>query len=265
MKRLSLKKGTESAKGLDRRTGKAVWTLASLSVVAAVLMLGQTARAQSTIFNIPTTDTVAPKKGYLEFDYFGQAPKADGVDRVNIYVPRGITGVTKNIEAGANIGITHSGSGNLAYFQPNAKWRFFSTDSGWATAIGGILYTPLNYRDNNPTYGLLYANVSKKMKGAYGPRFTVGPYGVVGGDTLFSGLIKAGAIVGYEQPVYKRLSFVADWYSGKNAFGYFTPGISIAVPGNGLFNAGYSIGNDSYKGSNANHNRFVFLYYGITF
>ena len=61
-----------------------------------------------------------------------------------------------------------------------------------------------------------------------------------------------------------RISIVADWISGKNAFGYFTPGVSVTLPGNGLFNAGYSIGNDSYDG-NATHNRLLFLYYGITF
>jgi hypothetical protein len=32
-----------------------------------------------------------------------------------------------------------------------------------------------------------------------------------------------------------------------------------------LFNAGYSIGNDSWRDSNATKNRYLFLYYGITF
>jgi hypothetical protein len=72
-------------------------------------------------------------------------------------------------------------------------------------------------------------------------------------------------ILGYEQPLSKKISFVADWYSGKNYYGYFTPGLSITLPGNGLFNAGYSIGNDSWANSNATKNRYVFLYYGITF
>ena len=58
---------------------------------------------------------------------------------------------------------------------------------------------------------------------------------------------------------------MADWYSGKNYYGYFTPGISISLPKSGLFNAGYSIGNDSWANSNATKNRYVFLYYGVTF
>jgi len=62
-------------------------------------------------------------------------------------------------------------------------------------------------------------------------------------------------------PDQGKISFVADWLSGKNGFGYFTPGISITLPHSGLFNAGYSLGNDSYDG---NKNRALFLYYGIT-
>jgi hypothetical protein len=54
-------------------------------------------------------------------------------------------------------------------------------------------------------------------------------------------------------------TFVADWLSGKNRFGYLTPGISITVTNSSTFYAGYSIGNFGRK------NNALFLYYGITF
>jgi hypothetical protein len=98
-------------------------------------------------------------------------------------------------------------------------------------------------------------------RGMYGLRFHGGVYGVVNGGDLFVGP-RVGAIVGYEEAIQSKISMVADWFSGKNFFGYFTPGGSLALPKNSVFNAGYSIGNDSYHG---NDNRFVFLYYGITF
>jgi hypothetical protein len=79
-----------------------------------------------------------------------------------------------------------------------------------------------------------------------------------------SALVPRGYSLGYEQPIHPKASIVADWFSGKNGFGYFTPGISITL-GNGLFNVGYSIGNDSWANSNATKNRYLFLYYGITF
>ena len=70
---------------------------------------------------------------------------------------------------------------------------------------------------------------------------------------------EGGAIVGYEQPLHPKVSFVMDWFSGKNRFGYVTPGFSFAVTKTSSFYAGYSIGNFGRK------NNALFLYYGITF
>jgi hypothetical protein len=61
------------------------------------------------------------------------------------------------------------------------------------------------------------------------------------GPISFSGP-RAGVLLGYEQPIHAKASIVADWFSGKNALGYFTPGISITLPGSGLLNVGYSLG-----------------------
>jgi len=99
--------------------------------------------------------------------------------------------------------------------------------------------------------------------GDYGPRITFDPYGIVGASQSYFGT-RAGAIVGYEQPIHAKASIVADWFSGVSGFGYFTPGISITLPRNGLLNVGYSIGNDSWGVPNRN-NRFLFIYYGVTF
>ena len=107
------------------------------------------------------------------------------------------------------------------------------------------------------TFGLLYTVVSKKVKGSYGPRVTGGGYGLVGrADGQGS---EGGAILGYEQPLHSKVSFVADWLSGKNRFGYVTPGFSVALPRSSALYAGYSIGNVGRK------NNALFVYYGITF
>jgi hypothetical protein len=77
----------------------------------------------------------------------------------------------------------------------------------------------------------------------------------------------AGVLLGLEQPIAGKVSFVADWFSGKNFWGYFTPGISATLPHNGLLNIGYSIGNNAYNDDPGNdtHNKALFVYYGITF
>jgi hypothetical protein len=236
-----------------------------LGLVVALLfaLSGPAAMAQSTIFNIPTTDAVAKGKVYAEFDYFGQMPIAEGASRYHILMPRVVAGLGGNVEAGANFNFTHTSGSTQSFFQPNIKWKFASNDDkGVAAAAGGILYTAMNKRESNRDFGLIYANFSKKVKtGNYGPRFTAGPYGTVG---PLAGP-NAGVILGYEQPIHAKASIVADWFSGKNYFGYFTPGMSFTLPANGLLNIGYSIGNDSWADSNATKNRYLFLYYGVTF
>ncbi len=248
--------------------------IGSLAFISA--LFGGQAMAQSTIFNIPTTDTASKGKVYAEFDLMMQAPSPE-ISRTYMYNPRVVVGAPGNLEFGVNFPIYNTkASGDSAtsvYFQPNAKWKLYSNeDAGIAVALGGLLNTPLNNRSGQDSWGLVYGLISKKIKaGSYSPRFHAGPYGIVSanqnpgeGPVSFLGP-RAGVILGYEQPVHRTISVVADWFSGKNGYGYFTPGISITLPRSGLLNAGYSIGNDSWDSSNATMNRYFFVYYGITF
>ena len=261
---------------LVRRSFGVVRAAVTASVPTVLLLLlfvlvSQTARAQSTIFNIPSTDTVAKGKGYFEFDYLPQAPGPDSGASTQIFNPRVVIGL-KNAEFGVNVPIYHNGDTDptsLSYLQPNLKVKFYNDDAkGVAAAAGIISNFPLNRTADQLPFALLYGNVSKKV-GKAGPRFTIGPYGVIAkqddpNKVTFAGT-RGGVMLGYEQPIAGRLSFVADWFSGENSVGYFTPGISISLPHNGLFNAGYSIGNDSWADSNATKNRYAFFYYGVTF
>ena len=236
------------------------------------VLVSQTARAQSTLFNIPSTDTVEKGKGYLELDYLPQAPGPDSGASTQIFNPRIVIGASKNVEFGVNVPIYHNGDSDptsLSYIQPNLKVKFYNDDAKGVAATAGIITNfPLNSTASQLPFALVYGNFSKKV-GKAGPRFTIGPYGVIAkqddpNKVTFAGT-RGGVLLGYEQPVSGRLSFVADWFSGKNSVGYFTPGVSITLPHNGLLNAGYSIGNDSWADSNATKNRYFFFYYGITF
>jgi hypothetical protein len=255
---------------------KNVRVLSGLFVALLLIVTAQTAMAQSTIFNIPTTDTVSKGKGYFEFDFLAQAP-GTGSTRWYTYNPRLIVGLSDKVEAGVNFPTTNysgtSSPNTFGYIQPNLKLKYYANDDAGLALAAGILWnTPLNQRKGQDSWGLLYTNVSKKVKsGNYGPRFHAGPYGVVSanqkpdeGPISFSGP-RAGVLLGYEQPIHAKASIVADWFSGKNALGYFTPGISITLPGSGLLNIGYSLGNNSWESSNAAKNRAFFAYYGVTF
>lgn len=226
-------------------------------VIALTTAFATAALAQSTIFNIPSTDVVAKKKTYLEFDFISHLESHDD-GGFQTYVPRVVVGLGKGVEVGLNVAATNSAAPTVVYAQPNIKWQFYAKeDSGTAVTVGAIAYTPLRNRDANDSFGFFYGNASKKIKGDYGPRFTVGGYGLAGYDA--AGLDKGGAMVGYEQPIAKKASFVADWFSGENGFGYVTPGFSFTLPKNSLLNIGYSVGNKGKK------NNALFIYYGITF
>jgi hypothetical protein len=221
------------------------------------------AAAQSTIFNIPTTDTVAPHKGYFEIDYLPQTPGPDGGDSFQIYTPRVIFGLP-SAEAGLNVANTRIGGETFTLFQPNAKYKFYADDAkGLAAAAGLIGYFA---SDDLDSFGQIYGNVSKKVMS--GARITAGLWSSLSYfDAVHDGNT-AGVLLGYEQPLAGRVSFVADWFSGKNFWGYLTPGISVALPRSGLLNIGYSIGNNSYNDDapgNDTHNKALFVYYGITF
>jgi hypothetical protein len=242
-------------------------------VAFASLLAAKSASAQSTIFNIPSTDVVDKGKGYFEFDSLPQAPTA-AAGSIVVSNPRVITGLPHDVEVGVNFPIYHVSDvspSNFAYAQPNVKWKFAKNDDmGLAAAAGVVGNIPMNNTDGQLSWAYVYGNFSKKVKsGNYGPRFTIGPYGVIAkeDDPVKVGFVgtRGGVMLGYEQPLSGKVSFVADWFSGKNTVGYFTPGISITLPHNGLFNAGYSFGNDSWENSNATKNRYVFVYYGITF
>ena len=249
----------------NRRSGSSgISTLVIGLTLGASLVATRPAAAQSTIFNIPTTDTVAPKKGYFEFDYLPQLPAPDE-GQFQVFTPRIVVGITPKIEAGANFGNVHyaDDGGTDASIQPNVKYKFYANDDkGLAASAGVVAVFPMNHRDDLDDFALVYGNVSKKLKS--GARFTAGPYGLIAKKDSVG--TRGGVLLGYEQPVVGTMSFVADWFSSKNFFGYFTPGISVVLPHNGLLNIGYSIGNDSFEdGAEDYRNRALFVYYGITF
>jgi hypothetical protein len=228
------------------------------ATILLVALPKASAVAQSTLFNVPSTDVVAKKKVYLEFDFISHLTSHTN-GGFQIYAPRAVFGVAKGVEAGVNVSVVDALAPNQpVYISPNVKWQFYSNEkTGVAVAAGGLLYTPIAHRAGADTYGFVYSVVSKKVKSDYGPRLTGGGYALPG---LADGLgTKGGAIVGYEQPLAKKVTFVADWFSGKNAFGYVTPGFSFTLPKSSLLNVGYSIGNHG-RGNNA-----LFVYYGITF
>jgi len=244
--------------------------------VVLLALCARPAMSQTTIFTVPTTDTVAKGDVYLEVDYLPQNPNSHGVDKLDVLIPRVVFGLGGNMEVGANVPIerytfrsiplvnrpTSEAVRTDTLFEPNMKWKFVSSANlGLAASVGGKLTVPVRVNAVDDMHGLVYSNISKTvLAGAYSPRLTIGPYTVIQGRSYWEGT-KSGAIVGLEQPIHPRASLVADWFSGKNELGAFTPGVSFALPASSSLKVGYRFGNDSYGSDKSN--RYPYVSYGF--
>ncbi len=216
------------------------------------------ASAQLTIFNVPSTDILPEKKFYVEGDFIAKFEKFDK-GGFQTYGYRVVYGVRKNLEVGSNFYFTRNGTRpSPKEFQPNVKFRAYNSEKyGVAVTTGAIGFIPLDKSAGNRTFAMLYSNVSKTVNATNGTRLTGGFYNMVGAQRDFG--TKRGAILGIEQPIKGRLSFLADWYSGNNRLGYSAAGLNYAFKKNQFILVGYNFGNFG-----AGNNAFS-AFYGVTF
>jgi hypothetical protein len=228
-------------------------------VCAAILFLRGAVVAQSSLLNVPSTDVVATKQVYVEMDFITNYAWQRDDARFANYLPRAVVGVGKNVEVGANVSYTHvPGGGEPIELQPNAKWQFYSNkEKGVAASVGCIWFIPVTRRTDTDTFGQCYSVASKQFSGKYGPRLTGGAYTLIGASKDQG--TKTGAVVAWEQPLTKRLSFIVDWQSGYNRLGYLSPGLNLNLPHNASLSGGYAIANRGHQ------NNGLFVYYGLQF
>lgn len=227
-------------------------------MLAIVCCSSQTTPAQSSLFNTPTTDVMTAGGTYLEADFDSHLTgyERGGYQSYGVYA---LHGVSKRMEVGLNAYYTKAGGETLPIeLQPNAKWQMYSSeDNGIAVASGVILYVPINHRAGSDTFGSVYATVSKKVNVLRGARFTTGGYTLIGRDAGTGS--KSGLTFGYEQPLHRKLSFIVDWKTGKNRFGYAAAGLGITTSKRTLLYTAYYFGNEG-RGNNS-----FGIYYGISF
>jgi hypothetical protein len=229
-------------------------TRSLLLLLLCLSISAEYARAQSTVVNTPSTDIVSKKDVYLEFDYISNYSH-HYKGGFQTYVPRAVVGVGKGVEVGANVSYTDGfGVNQPVEIQPNIKWRFYESEAnGMAATVGCIGYVPVTHRTGSDTFAMCYSVVSKRLKGNYGPRFTGGGYALLHrADGAGS---KGGGIAAYEQPIASRASFVVDWFTGHNRFGYVTPGFMFIPTSRSTLFTGYSIGNQGRR-----NNAFMAFY-----
>ena len=213
--------------------------------------------AQSTGLNIPSTDVLARREGYIEADFIAHLSSYES-GGYQLYGPRIVYGLGKGTEIGLNAFYTHAKPAEPVELQPNFKWKFFEhQETGLAAATGVLSFIPVTQRSSCTLRAQSYAVVSMSFKGDFGPRFTAGGYGLIG--SVEEGTTKQGVLLGYDQPISKKLTFLVDWSSGNNDFGYVGVGFGIILPRNSYLYAGYNIGNQG-RGNNS-----IGVYYGVSF
>ena len=230
-----------------------------VTVVVLVLFCGalSQANAQQTIFNVPSTDVLDKGKVYAELDASLKPTDGAVVPKFSSFVPRVVVGAGGRVEVGLNITGNIQPGPDSTTLVPTIKWKPYQGEkNGWAFVVGDDLFIPVRNRAYNAG-NYVYAEMSKTFKS--GTRVTFGGYDFTA--NVVSAANRAGGQFGLEQPLTKKVSFAADWLTGKHGAGYFTPGIVFKVGPKVTGYAGYSIGN--INASNGNH--FFLLEVGYNF
>ena len=230
---------------------RAVW-LASF-----LLSVSLYSPAQTTIFNIPTADTQSRGSVSVEVDFIAK-PVAYRNGGYQTYGYRVAYGLNNKTELGSNFYYTWDGTNSTGQAEFSLKRNIYSNERrGVKVSVGTVVFVPLRNTTGDRVSFLTYTNASKTIEPLNGMTVTGGLYHVSRGSKTFG--TRTGALIGVVQPVKNRFSFVADWFSGNNRFGYASAGVNYAITKRQFLLAGYSFGN-SGRGNNA-----FAAYYGYTF
>ena len=217
----------------------------TIAIVLTVLC-ASAATAQQTIFNVPSSDVLDKGKVYVELDASFRFNNTRSLDKFSSFVPRAVVGAGGNVEVGVNINGNVNPGIDRTTITPTAKWRIYNgKDNGVQVVVGDNLFLPVR----NKLYNVgneAYAQVSKTFKS--NTRVTGGGYYFT--KNVVASAARLGGQFAIEQTVNKYLNVNADYYTGRNAAGYFTPGIAFKPSKRITGYIGYSIGNDRPRTNN---------------
>lgn len=247
--------GPAAVRGRHARSGAAVAVIMLMLLCGA----GSKARAQQTIFNVPSTDVLDRGKVYVELDASLKPDDSETVPRFSSFVPRVVAGAGHRVEVGLNVTGNVQPGPDSTTLVPTVKYKFYDGgDNGFAVAGGDHLFIPVRNRAYDAG-NYVYLEFSKTFKKS-GTRLTAGGYHF-SDNVVAANAQRAGGQFGFEQPVSKTVTLAADWFTGRHSAGYFTPGVIFKVGKKTTGYAAYSIGNqDATRG-----NHFFLLELGYNF
>ena len=212
-----------------------------LTTFIIVGISSQMAKAQQTVFNVPSAD-VTPKGSIFlqqESQFRGWEPNAfwAGTEYTALGIGKNteLTMTLFNVSAPKTGNIVLGTGFKSAIPIPKLKDKYPNRE--YKIIIGDEVLTSLQGNGmGNWSFVTLSGRLPKlntRLTGGY----SYGTKDIFGKDT--------GCFIGaIEQPVTKKFSIIADWYSGKEHFaGFLIPGISYSFPKNVNIYAGYQIPN----------------------
>jgi hypothetical protein len=210
------------------------------------LLVGIESHGQQTIFNVPTADVLDRGKVYGEIDAAFKLDREDLYGRFSSFVPRVVAGAGGNVEVGVNVTGNVQPEADSTTIVPTVKWKFYENeDAGVALFAGTNFYIPVRNRAYKfGTYS--YAAVAKTFNKT---RLTAG--GFVASRNVFAPkAVRGGGQFGVEQTLNEKVTIAADWFTGRHANGYFTPGVIYKPHPRMTTYWSYSIGNaDASQGN----------------
>ena len=240
----------------SRKNSKSIHVIGLVSVVGILFIPSASINAQQTLFNVPSTDVLDKGKVYAELDASLKPTNGSGVPKFSSFVPRVVIGAGSNIEFGLNVTGNIQPGADSTTLVPTIKWRPYRGENGWSIILGNNLFIPVRNRAYNAA-NYFYAETSKTFNN--GTRITFGGYDFT--KNAVASANRAGGQFGFEQPLSRKITFAADWFTGKHASGYFTPGLIFKAGPRVTGYAGYSIGNQNVSGGN----HFFLLELGYNF
>jgi hypothetical protein len=248
---------------LGRRRQRPRGTYHAMAAAAVVLACAalMEARAQQTLFNVPSSDVLPKAKVYGELDVTWK-PNDNAnhtVPRFSSFVPRLVVGLGGGVEVGLNVNGNVQPGPDATTLVPAIKWRIYNgKDNGWSLVIGDHMFIPVRQQAYDAG-DYAYAQISKSFNGGR-TRVTAGGYDFTPGVVAPSAH-RAGGQFGFEHAVNTKLTVQADWFTGKHANGYFTPGFYFKPRPKVTLYGGYSIGNAG--AGRGNH--FFYTALGVSF
>jgi hypothetical protein len=201
---------------------------------------------QQTVFTVPSADVLDKGKVYVELDAAFKINDEDALRKFSSLVPRIVAGTGNNVEVGLNVtGYLNPGT-DPTTLVPTVKWRFYRNEKNKVELFGGTnFYIPVrnrNYKFGSYSYAAAAKTINKT-------RLTAGGF-VASKNVFASKASRGGGQFTIEQTINDKLTFAADWLTGRHANGYFTPGVIYKPTPKVTTYFAYSIGNaDSAKGN----------------